>query len=147
MTSRKRKSKDTPTKSLRRRAVQKRKREGEVDAMRPIVRRQDSEPAGDDGAPAIRGEAQLRVEAGRGRASGSPASEVEQLRQQLTHHVEALRFVNGTLAVCVQALQQQNAELDAEIALVLQRTAGDKLDATTDSIEELALGLDLQEPV
>jgi hypothetical protein len=34
--------------------------------------------------------------------------------------------------------------LDAEIPSVLQRTAGDKLDATTDRIEALALGLELE---
>jgi hypothetical protein len=50
--------------------------------------------------------------------------------------------VGGTLAVCVQALQQQDADLDADIALLIQRTAGDKLDATIDRIEAIALGIE-----
>lgn len=77
---------------------------------------------------------------------GSQAAAVtDALRERLAEHLGALRFVNGTLAVCAQALRQQNAEMDADIALVIQRTAGDKLDATIDQIEELVYGLELQE--
>ena len=69
----------------------------------------------------------------------------DDMRQRLTDHLGALRFVNGTLAVCAQALRQQNADMDADIALVIQRTAGDKLDATIEQIEELVFGLELPE--
>jgi len=86
------------------------------------------------------------AEANDGVANTLPALPLsEALRQQLSDHIGALRFVNGTLAVCAQALRQQNAEMDADIALVIQRTAGDKLDATIDQIEELVVGLELQE--
>jgi hypothetical protein len=37
--------------------------------------------------------------------------------------VEALRFVVGTISVCARALHQQNADHDADIAQVLERTA------------------------
>lgn len=46
---------------------------------------------------------------------------------------------------CVQALFQQDAEMDRDIARVLQRVVGDKLDITTELIEALALDLDLRE--
>jgi len=43
------------------------------------------------------------------------------------------------------ALQQQDAEMDRDIALVLQRSAADKLDAAIERIEAIALGVDLTE--
>jgi hypothetical protein len=47
--------------------------------------------------------------------------------------------------VCVQALQQQDAEMDRDIALVLQRTVGDKLDETIERIEAIASGVEYDE--
>lgn len=68
---------------------------------------------------------------------------VQDIGQRIADHCASLRFVCGTLNVCAQALHQQNAEMDADIALVIQRTAGDKLDATIERLEELAFGLGL----
>lgn len=144
MTFRKRKTKDTVTKGLRRSAVQNLMTKGQADTAGTSVSERVREAAGGNEPLSVRGETRLRIDAEGGASGDCRASEAEQIRSQLAHHVGALRFVNGTLAVCVQALQQQNAELDAEIACVLQRTAGDKLDATTDSIEALALGLELE---
>jgi hypothetical protein len=67
---------------------------------------------------------------------------VQNIRTRLAEHVGELRFVNGALMTCVQALLQQNAELDADIALVLRRTVSDKLDETTDHLEAIALGVE-----
>jgi hypothetical protein len=67
------------------------------------------------------------------------------IRLELSAHVENLRYVVGTIGVCVQALHQQNADLDRDIALVLQRAAGDKLYETTERIEALAIGMNFQE--
>jgi hypothetical protein len=78
-------------------------------------------------------------------SSNSRNDSAEDIRTQVAEHIGALRFVNGALIVCVQALQQQDADNDAEIALVLQRTVGDKLDATIDRIEAIALGIDFDE--
>jgi len=70
---------------------------------------------------------------------------VEDICAQLSEHLGALRFVNSSLMVCVQALQQQDAEMDSDIALVLQRTVGDKLDETIERIEAIALGVEYEE--
>jgi len=58
-------------------------------------------------------------------------------REQLAGHLGALRMANSSLMVCVQALQQQNAEMDADIARVLQRQVSDPLDAATEGLEAL----------
>jgi hypothetical protein len=68
----------------------------------------------------------------------------EEIRTQLAEHVGALRFVNSAMMVCVQALLQQAADLDEEIALVLQRTVSDKLDETIERIEAIALGIEFE---
>ena len=85
------------------------------------------------------------AEEGRRPSPGASTPTVQDIRTQLAEHVGELRSVTGALMTCVQALRQQNAELDADIALVLTRTVADKLDETTDRIEALALGLDPEE--
>jgi hypothetical protein len=46
-------------------------------------------------------------------------------------------MANSSLMVCVQALQQQNAEMDADIARVLQRQVSDALDTAMEGLEAL----------
>jgi hypothetical protein len=67
------------------------------------------------------------------------------IRLQLSGHVEVLRYVVGTIGVCAQALNLQNADLDRDIALVLQRAAGDRLYETAERIEAMALGMEYEE--
>jgi len=81
----------------------------------------------------------------RSRQDDSQNKGTEDIRNQLATHLGKLRFVNGTISVCVQALQQQAADMDVEIAQVLRRTAGDELDRTADQLEALALGLGYQD--
>jgi triosephosphate isomerase len=69
----------------------------------------------------------------------SRRTRVAALREQLADHIGALRMANSSLMVCVQALQQQNAEMDADIARVLQRQVSDPLDAATEGIEALGI--------
>jgi len=82
-----------------------------------------------------------------GEGSGSRALDkgTSDIRLELSGHVEALRYVVGTIGVCAQALHQQNADLDRDIALVLQRAAGDKLYKTAERIEAMALGMEYEE--
>lgn len=82
---------------------------------------------------------------GGGSESGALNKGTERIRTQLAEHLDSLHFVNGALIVCIQALRQQAAEMDEEIALVLQRTVGDKLDETIDRIEAIALGIEFKE--
>lgn len=64
------------------------------------------------------------------------------IRDHLSDHMRDLRSASCAVTVCVQALQQQAADADEEIALVLQRMAGDKLAAAIERAEEFALGLE-----
>jgi len=59
-------------------------------------------------------------------ARDTAVESVQDIRTRLADRIGELRFVNSALMTCVQALQQQNAEMDADIALVLRRTAGDR---------------------
>jgi len=70
---------------------------------------------------------------------------VDGIRKRLAHHVGDLRFITGVLGVCVQALNHQAADMDPEIAHLLQRVVGDQLDRATDGIEAIALGVELEE--
>jgi hypothetical protein len=70
---------------------------------------------------------------------------VDSIRKRLAHHVGDLRFITGVLGVCVQALNHQAADMDPEIAHLLQRVVGDELDKATDGIEAIALGVELEE--
>jgi len=69
----------------------------------------------------------------------------DDIRKRLVHHVDDLRFITGVLGVCVQALNHQAADMDPEIAHLLQRVVGDELDKATDGIEAIALGVELEE--
>jgi len=57
-----------------------------------------------------------------------------QIRVQLQGVLSGLREVQSAIAVAVAALSAQNADLDADVARLLRRTVGDKLE---DQIERL----------
>ncbi|MGH8200463.1 MAG: hypothetical protein ACREVO_08880 [Steroidobacteraceae bacterium] len=65
----------------------------------------------------------------RARAIGSDS---ERELQALRRHLEVCYAL---VVVCVEALQAQNADLDAEIALALKRAVGDRL---SEQIEKTA---------
>ena len=84
-------------------------------------------------------------DSGEGGQSDSLDKGTEDIRLELAGHVEALRFVVGTISVCARALHQQNADHDADIAQVLERTANDKLYDTAERLEAIALGVEYRE--
>jgi len=70
---------------------------------------------------------------------------LQDIRMQLVKHADELQLANGAVNVCVQALLQQNADLDADIAHVLQRIVGDKLFETVERLELVALAIEYEE--
>lgn len=65
------------------------------------------------------------------------------LRSHLSVLARNLRQVQSVIAVSVAALQQQNCEIDADVASVLRRGAHDRLQDQVESIEALAATLAL----
>jgi hypothetical protein len=59
------------------------------------------------------------------------------VRAELQEIVNRLRQVQSTLAVAVGALRQQNADIDADIATVLQRSVGDALEEQVERLEAI----------
>src|SRR5262245_5960139 len=59
------------------------------------------------------------------------------LRQRLLEHLQNLRSVLPIITVTVMALHRQDAELDKEIARVLDQHASEPLDAEIEAIEAL----------
>lgn len=55
--------------------------------------------------------------------------------QALGRHLD---ICYALVVVCVEALQAQNADLDAEIALVLKRAVGDRLSEQSEKVAALA---------
>jgi hypothetical protein len=43
---------------------------------------------------------------------------VERILPLLLYHIDELQLANGALSICVQVLRQQNADMDADIALL-----------------------------
>jgi hypothetical protein len=62
-----------------------------------------------------------------------PDTQHKKLREVILH----LQQIHSTLAVAVAALKQQNCELDADIAAVVQRGAADKIQDQIEAIEQL----------
>lgn len=60
---------------------------------------------------------------------------------QLKEVVRHLGQVQSALAVSIAALKKQNAELDEDVANVLQFGARDKLQDQVDRLEEILLGI------
>ena len=67
---------------------------------------------------------------------------LEDIRTQMLKQVDELQLVNGAVSVCVEALLRQNADLDADIASVLQRIVGNKLFETAECLELMALAVE-----
>jgi hypothetical protein len=51
--------------------------------------------------------------------------------------VRNLQLAIATVMVCVEALRRQNADLDADIALVLERDASDRLHEQIEKLRAL----------
>lgn len=66
--------------------------------------------------------------------AGKSISKARTVRSQLGEVVVHLRQVQSAVVVAVAALKQQNCELDADIAMVLQRSVMDRIQ---DQIERL----------
>jgi hypothetical protein len=58
-------------------------------------------------------------------------------REQLLDVVRNLQLAMAAVMVCVEALRRQNADLDADVALVLERDASDRLHTEIERIRRL----------
>jgi hypothetical protein len=67
---------------------------------------------------------------GRGRATRN-----RQIRVLLGEVIGQLEQLHSTLAVAVGALRQQNADIDADVARLLQRAVGDKIQGEIERLE------------
>jgi hypothetical protein len=59
------------------------------------------------------------------------------VRAELQEVIARLRQLQSTLAVAVGALRNQNADIDVDIANLLQRSVGDTLQEQIDKLEAL----------
>ena len=59
------------------------------------------------------------------------------VRVELEEVIRALRQLQSTLAVAVGALRHQNADIDADIANLLQRSVGNTLQEQIEKLEAL----------
>ena len=59
------------------------------------------------------------------------------IRAELQEAIAQLRQLQSVLAVAVGALRQQNADIDADIASLLQRSLGDTLHAQVERLEAI----------
>lgn len=62
-------------------------------------------------------------------------------REELRDVVMALRGLQSTVAVAVGALRHQNADIDADIANLLQRSVGGPLEDCAQRLEAIAARL------
>ena len=69
--------------------------------------------------------------------AGKSNSKTRSLRSQLGQLVAHLRQVQSAVVVAVAALKQQNCELDADIATVLQRSVADRIQDEIERVESL----------
>jgi hypothetical protein len=67
----------------------------------------------------------------------TPPTVDEQLPIRLRRLAQRLQLILPVISVAVLALRHQNAELDADIALVLSRNACDPLNIEIDQLEAL----------
>lgn len=70
--------------------------------------------------------------------AGKSISKTRSMQGQLGEVMLQLRQVQSAVVVAVAALRQQNCELDADIATVLQRSVADRLHDQIERLEELA---------
>jgi len=59
-------------------------------------------------------------------------------RDQLLDVIGNLQLAMAAVIVCVAALRRQNADLDADIALVLKRDTGDRLHTEIEKLQALS---------
>ena len=69
--------------------------------------------------------------------AGKSISKARSLRGELGAVVTQLRNVQSAAVVAVAALKQQNCELDADIATVLQRSVVDRIHDQLERLETL----------
>jgi hypothetical protein len=69
--------------------------------------------------------------------AGKSISKARPLRGELGAVVTQLRNVQSAAVVAVAALKQQNCELDADIATVLQRSVVDRIHDQVERLEAL----------
>jgi hypothetical protein len=69
--------------------------------------------------------------------AGKSISKTRTIRGELGEVVLHLRQVQSAVVVTVAALKQQNCELDADIAAVLQRSVADRLHDQIERLEAL----------
>ena len=69
--------------------------------------------------------------------AGKSNSKTRSMRSQLGEVVGHLRQVQSAVVVAVAALKQQNCELDADIATVLQRSVADRIEDQIEQVESL----------
>jgi hypothetical protein len=69
--------------------------------------------------------------------AGKSISKTRSMRSQLGEVVMHLRQVQSAVVVAVAALKQQNCELDADIATVLQRSVADRIQDQIERVESL----------
>src|SRR5687768_8378505 len=62
------------------------------------------------------------------RAAGSEAAGCHGLEDSLGIHQRALQAAMSAIIVSIAALRRQNSDIDADVALVLERAAADALD-------------------
>jgi hypothetical protein len=68
------------------------------------------------------------------------------VRVELQAVIEHLRQLQSTLAVAVGALRHQNADIDADIANLLQRSIGDTLQEQIQALEAIVRRLPAARP-
>jgi hypothetical protein len=69
--------------------------------------------------------------------AGKSISKTRSMRAQLGEVALHLRQVQSAVVVAVAALKQQNCELDADIATVLQRSVADRIQDQIERLEAL----------
>jgi hypothetical protein len=67
--------------------------------------------------------------------AGKSISKTRTVRSQLGAVILHLRQVQSAVVVAVAALKQQNCELDADIAVVLQRSVADRIQDQVELLE------------
>jgi hypothetical protein len=78
-------------------------------------------------------------------AAGKSISKARAVRSQLGDILLHMRQIQSAVVVTVAALRQQDCELDADIAAVLQRSVGDRMHEQIEKLEatlRLVSGLD-----
>jgi hypothetical protein len=69
------------------------------------------------------------------RSSANRLSRDRHVRAELGEVITHLQQLQATVAVAVGALRQQNADIDADVASLLQRSVGDNLQEQIDKLE------------